>query len=70
MGRRQAIGRLEDHGLIEPAGEAGRRRPYCLTAAGATTLEAALGGMRAVVEEGTARLSRRRTPAWRSGGLA
>jgi DNA-binding PadR family transcriptional regulator len=53
-----AISRLEERGLIEAAGEAGRRRPYRLTAAGAGALEAALGEMRTIVDEGTARLSR------------
>lgn len=65
-----AISRLEDRGLIEPTGQAGRRRPYRLTAAGAAALEAALGEMRAIVEEGTARLSRTLTPGAALGGLA
>jgi DNA-binding PadR family transcriptional regulator len=64
-----AIGRLEDRGLIEPAGEAGRRRPYRLTPAGAAALQAALGEMRTIVDEGTARLSRR-APGIALGGLA
>lgn len=53
-----AIGRLEERGLIEAAGAAGRRRPYRLTAAGATELEAALAALRAIVDEGSARLRR------------
>ncbi|HEY1479633.1 MAG TPA: PadR family transcriptional regulator [Gaiellales bacterium] len=52
-----AIGRLEDRGLIEAMGEAGRRRPYRLSAAGAVELEHTLAGLRAIVDEGTARLA-------------
>jgi DNA-binding PadR family transcriptional regulator len=52
-----AISRLEERGLIEPAGEAGRRRPYRITAAGEQALEAALAELRAIVDEGTARLA-------------
>src|SRR3954468_20538211 len=52
-----AIARLEERGLIEATGQAGRRRPYRLTAAGAEALEAALDGMRAVVDTGQARLT-------------
>jgi DNA-binding PadR family transcriptional regulator len=55
-----AIGRLEDRGLIEAAGEAGRRRPYRLSAAGAQALQAALADLRVIVDEGSARLARRR----------
>ena len=54
-----AIARLEERGQIEPAGPAGRRRPYRLTAAGAETLETALASMRAIVAEGDARLAER-----------
>ena len=57
-----AIGRLEERGLIEPIGEAGRRRPYRLTAAGADALESALHQMRTIVEEGTAGLAHRPAP--------
>jgi len=57
-----AIARLEDRGLIEPAGAAGRRRPYRLTAAGAEALAAALDELRAIVDEGTARLAGRAAP--------
>jgi DNA-binding PadR family transcriptional regulator len=53
-----AIGRLEERGLIEPAGPAGRRRPYRLTRAGTEALEAALAELRAIVETGTTRLAR------------
>jgi DNA-binding PadR family transcriptional regulator len=54
-----AISRLEDRGLIEPVGQDSRRRPYRLTPAGHSALEAALAELRAVVDEATARLSRR-----------
>lgn len=56
-----AIARLEEGGLIEPAGEDGRRRLYRLTGAGFATLRRALAGLHAIVETGTARLA---------GGLA
>src|SRR5918911_5700166 len=56
-----AISRLEERGLIEAAGEAGRRRPYRLTAAGAEALQTTLDGPRAIVDEGQARL--RHAPA-------
>ncbi len=52
-----AIARLEERGLIEPAGEAGRRRPYRLTAAGAAELERSLASLRAIVDEGSSRLA-------------
>lgn len=52
-----AIARLEERGLIEPAGEAGRRRPYRLTAAGASELERTLAGLRTIVEEASTRLA-------------
>jgi DNA-binding PadR family transcriptional regulator len=54
-----AIGRLEERGLIAPAGEAEpgtRRRPYRITATGAEALAAGLTELRAVVDEGLARL--------------
>ena len=54
-----AIGRLEERGLIEAIGESRRRRPYRLTSAGAAALEQALTDLRVIVNEGTARLSRR-----------
>lgn len=66
-----AIGRLEERGLIEPAGEAGRRRPYRLTASGAGALQATLADLRAIVDEGSARLARRPIPRpGAAGGLA
>jgi DNA-binding PadR family transcriptional regulator len=54
-----AISRLEERGLIEAVGEGGRRRPYRLTAAGAEALQTTLDGLRAIVDEGTARLAHR-----------
>jgi DNA-binding PadR family transcriptional regulator len=57
-----AIGRLEQRGLIEAVGQAGRRRPYRLSSAGATALETALSELRTIVDEGTARLTRRSAP--------
>lgn len=65
-----AIGRLEDRGLIEPAGAAGRRRPYRLTAAGADVLQATLAELRAIVDEGSVRLARRSVADVGAVGLA
>jgi DNA-binding PadR family transcriptional regulator len=64
-----AIGRLERQGLIEPAGQSGRRRPYRLSAVGARALAAALDELRVIVDEGSARLSRRPQPGV-AGGTA
>ena len=65
------ISRLEQRGLIEAVGAAGRRRPYRLTAAGAEALEETLAGLRTIVDEGTARLARHPAPHLASaGGLA
>jgi DNA-binding PadR family transcriptional regulator len=52
-----AIARLEERGLIEPVGDSGRRRPYRLTASGHALLESTLEELRAIVDEGTARLA-------------
>src|SRR5437868_2969130 len=52
-----AIARLEERGLIEPVRASGRRRPYRMTAGGAAALAATLAELRAIVEEGTARLA-------------
>jgi DNA-binding PadR family transcriptional regulator len=56
-----AIARLEERGLIEAAWgeEPGqrRRRPYRITPAGSQALTAGLAELRAVVEEGLARLA-------------
>ena len=57
-----AITRLEERGLIEPAGEQARTRPYRLTPSGRDALEAALSDMKAIVDEGTARLRSMRPP--------
>jgi DNA-binding PadR family transcriptional regulator len=57
-----AIGRLEQRGLIEPVGEAGRRRPYRLTTSGAEALAAALHELRAIADEGGRRLAARGAP--------
>jgi DNA-binding PadR family transcriptional regulator len=66
-----AISRLEDQGLIEAIGEAGRRRPYRLNAAGTGALETTLAGLRTIVEEGTARLAGSPSPrAAAAGGLS
>jgi DNA-binding PadR family transcriptional regulator len=54
-----AIGRLEERGLIEAVGSAGRRRPYRLSSAGADALRLALDGLRVIVDEGSARLASR-----------
>ena len=51
-----AITRLEERGLIEPAGTEPRRRPYRLTPAGETELAKALEAMHAITQEGAARL--------------
>jgi DNA-binding PadR family transcriptional regulator len=51
-----AIARLEERGLIEPAGDEQRRRPYRLTAAGETELTKALEAMNAIAQEGSVRL--------------
>jgi DNA-binding PadR family transcriptional regulator len=59
-----AIGRLEDRGLIEAVGEADRRRPYKLTAAGAGALERMLSDLRVIVEAGTTRLAGTSTWGW------
>jgi DNA-binding PadR family transcriptional regulator len=53
-----AISRLEERGLIEPLGTVSRTRPYQLTDAGREALEAALVGLRTVVDEATTRLAR------------
>lgn len=66
-----AIVRLEERGLIEPAGAVGRRRPYRITAAGADALRATLADLRAIVDEGFARLARFPAPHGApAGGLA
>lgn len=54
-----AISRLEERHMIEPAGDAGRRRPYRLTAAGAQELADTLEQLRAITDEGSRRLTAR-----------
>jgi len=50
------LARLEDRGLIEALEPDERRRPYRLTAAGATTLRVQLEHLQRVAERGLARL--------------
>jgi DNA-binding PadR family transcriptional regulator len=73
-----AITRLEEGGFIEPAGEEQRRRPYQITPSGRRALASAVTQMRAIADEGTARLGLRslgpagaapgggRVPGWAS----
>lgn len=52
-----AITRLEERGLIEPLPADDRRRPYRLTADGATELDRLLAGMRRIVCAAEVRLA-------------
>jgi DNA-binding PadR family transcriptional regulator len=52
----EALARLESQGLIEALAAEDRRRPYRLTAAGATALQAHLDAQRRVTETGLRRL--------------
>jgi DNA-binding PadR family transcriptional regulator len=54
----EALSRLEGQGLIEGLESQDRRRPYQLTAAGATALRAHLADQRRVAEVGLGRLAR------------
>src|SRR6266571_4442342 len=54
----EALSRLEGQGLIEALESRDRRRPYRLTAAGATALRAHLDGQRRVADVGLGRLAR------------
>jgi DNA-binding PadR family transcriptional regulator len=63
-----AIGRLEERNMIEAVGDAGRRRPYRLTAAGTQELADTLGQLRVITNEGNRRLNARRSTA--AGGAA
>ena len=53
----EALARLESQGLIEAVDTDDRRRPYRLTAAGATALKAHLDAQRRVADVGLRRLS-------------
>jgi DNA-binding PadR family transcriptional regulator len=59
-----AIGRLEQRGLIEPAGDDERRRPYRITGAGQAALASTVREMRAIADEGAARLGMVRGLSW------
>lgn len=54
----EALSRLERQGFIEAIKSEDRRRPYRLTASGATALAASLTAQRRMVEVGLQRLSR------------
>jgi DNA-binding PadR family transcriptional regulator len=54
-----AITRLEERGLIEATAGDNRRRPYRITAGGRAALAAAVQDMRAIADEGAARLGLR-----------
>ena len=51
-----ALVRLEEQGLIEPMAPVDRRRPYRLTAVGATTLAEQLRGLSAFAQQGLRQL--------------
>ncbi|MGA8368994.1 MAG: PadR family transcriptional regulator, partial [Acidimicrobiales bacterium] len=53
-----AITRLDQRGLIQPLAADDRRRPYRITEAGRSALASTLTAMRALADEGTARLAR------------
>src|SRR3984885_4292210 len=53
----EALARLESQGLIEALAPEDRKRPYRLTAAGATALQAHLDAQRRVTDVGLRRLS-------------
>jgi DNA-binding PadR family transcriptional regulator len=53
----EALARLERQGLIEAVESADRRRPYRLTAAGATALRGHLDAQRRVADVGLRRLA-------------
>jgi len=59
----EALSRLESQGLIEALEAEERRRPYRLTAAGATALEAHLAAQRQVADVGLRRLAAHRGTA-------
>jgi DNA-binding PadR family transcriptional regulator len=51
-----AITRLEERGLIEPIDSDNRRRPYRITAAGASVLASAVADLHRLATEGASRL--------------
>ena len=53
----EALSRLESQGMIEALEAVDRRRPYRLTAAGATALRAQLAAQRQAAETGLRRLA-------------
>jgi DNA-binding PadR family transcriptional regulator len=53
----EALARLQAQGLIEPVESHDRRRPYQLTAVGATTLRTQLDAQRRVADVGLRRLT-------------
>jgi DNA-binding PadR family transcriptional regulator len=62
-----AITRLEERGLIAPVPSEDRRQPYLITSTGRAALTSAVRDMRALADEGAARLglrapARRRPP--------
>jgi DNA-binding PadR family transcriptional regulator len=60
----EALARLESQGLIQAIETDDRRRPYQLTAAGATALKAHLDAQRRVTDVGLRRLSVNWTTGW------
>ena len=52
-----ALARLERRGLVEPLGSEDRRKPYRLTAAGATALEERLRDLEGFARAGLGRLA-------------
>ena len=56
-----AITRLEERGLIEPMAAVDRRRPYRITAVGASALTDAVAEMRRIAEVGAVRLGQQVT---------
>lgn len=56
-----ALARLEDLGLVEPLPPVDRRRPYRLTAVGASNLAEQLRGLSAFVEQGLRQLGEGRS---------
>src|ERR1700723_3784770 len=60
----EALARLESQGFIQAIETDDRRRPYQLTAAGATALKAHLDAQRRVADVGLRRLSVNWTTGW------